>query len=370
MSASTPVTHLWLREETKPMEHRAALSPDVCKKLLENGGFEITVEESQARIFADSEYEAAGCRLVPGDSWRSAPQDAIITGLKELPENDTSALPHTHIMFAHCYKQQGGWKDVLSRFVEGQGLLYDLEFLQDDSGRRVAAFGFYAGFTGSAVGIDAWCHQQLGGGAKYPVIKPYPNEDVLIAETKEKLARIGKMPRIMVMGALGRCGSGAVAYARKAGIPEENIVQWDMAETAKGGPFKEIMEADIFVNCIYLSSKIPPFVTQEQIDGERQLSVIVDVSCDTTNPFNPIPIYNVNTTFDNALLDIQSANAKPLQLCSIDHLPTMLPRESSNQFAIDLLPTLLQLPTRSSAPVWTRAEKLFHDKVASMATSD
>ncbi|KAJ2033406.1 Saccharopine dehydrogenase [Coemansia sp. S2] len=143
-----------------------------------------------------------------------------------------------------------------------------------------------------------------------------------------------------------------------------------MAETAKGGPFKEIMEADIFVNCIYLSSKIPPFVTQEQIDNERQLSVIVDVSCDTTNPFNPIPIYNVNTTFDNALLDIQSSNAKPLQLCSIDHLPTMLPRESSNQFAIDLLPTLLQLPTRSSAPVWTRAEKLFHDKVASMATSD
>ncbi|KAJ1990696.1 Saccharopine dehydrogenase [Coemansia spiralis] len=369
MSAAPVTTHLWLREETKPMEHRAALSPEVCKQLLAQG-FEITVERSKERIFADSEYADAGCTLVEGGAWRNAPRDAIITGLKELPENDTTPLPHTHIMFAHCYKQQGGWKDVLSRFSEGNGLLYDLEFLTDDSGRRVAAFGFYAGFTGAAVGIDAWCHQQLNAGAKYPTIKAYPNEDVLIAETKAKLAQIGRVPRIMVMGALGRCGSGAVSYARKAGIPEENILQWDMAETAKGGPFPEIMDADIFVNCIYLSAKIPPFVTQELLDGERRLSVIVDVSCDTTNPFNPIPIYSVNTTFDNALLDIESANPKPLQLCSIDHLPTMLPREASNQFASDLLPTLLQLPARASAPVWTRAEKLFHDKIESMATTD
>ncbi|KAJ1891680.1 Saccharopine dehydrogenase, partial [Kickxella alabastrina] len=60
----------------------------------------------------------------------------------------------------------------------------------------------------------------------------------------------------------------------------------------------------------------------------------------------------------------------PLQLCSIDHLPTMLPRESSNQFSEDLLPTLLQLPAHTSAPVWTRAEKLFNEKVESMATTD
>jgi saccharopine dehydrogenase (NAD+, L-lysine-forming) len=25
--------------------------------------------------------------------------------------------------------------------------------------------------------------------------------------------------------------------------------------------------------------------------------MIVDVSCDTTNPFNPIPVYTINTTF-------------------------------------------------------------------------
>ena len=37
----------------------------------------------------------------------------------------------------------------------------------------------------------------------------------------------------------------------------------------------------------------------------RRLSVVVDVSCDTTNPYNPIPIYNVNTTFDKPTVAVE-----------------------------------------------------------------
>jgi saccharopine dehydrogenase (NAD+, L-lysine-forming) len=84
-------------------------------------------------------------------------------GLKELPENDDSELPHTHIMFAHCYKNQDGWQDVLSRFNRGNGLLLDLEFLMIN-GRRVAAYGYYAGFAGSAVALHVWAHQILNPG--------------------------------------------------------------------------------------------------------------------------------------------------------------------------------------------------------------
>jgi len=47
-------------------------------------------------------------------------------------------LKHTHVQFAHCYKQQGGWEKVLGRFARGKGTLLDLEFLTDDKGRRVA----------------------------------------------------------------------------------------------------------------------------------------------------------------------------------------------------------------------------------------
>lgn len=87
----------------------------------------------------------------------------------------------------------------------------------------------------------------------------------------------------------------------------DNILKWDLDETAKGGPFQDILDVDIFVNCIYLSSAIPPFVSPDQLNkagANRRLSVIVDVSCDTTNPFNPIPVYNINTTFDNPLVAV------------------------------------------------------------------
>lgn len=51
-----------------------------------------------------------------------------------------------------------------------------------------------------------------------------------------------------------------------------------------------------------------------------------------------------------------------MTVISIDHLPTLLPREASEQFSNDLLPSLLQLPQRSSARVWTDVEKLFRQK--------
>lgn len=137
-----------------------------------------------------------------------------------------------------------------------------------------------------------------------------------------------------------------------------------MKRPKKGGPFKEILECDIFVNCIYLNQKIAPFLTKEMLDEGRQLSIIVDVSCDTTNPNNPIPVYNVNTTFDKPTVSVETSNNHPIEVISIDHLPTLLPRESSEYFDKDLLPTLLELKNRELSSVWQRAEKIFKEKCA------
>ena len=102
----TPVA-LHLRSETKAFEHRSALTPTVVRKLVENG-FSVNVERSPERIFDDAEFESAGAKLVDEGSWPNAPRDHIIVGLKELPE-EQFPLVHTHIQFAHCYKNQGGW---------------------------------------------------------------------------------------------------------------------------------------------------------------------------------------------------------------------------------------------------------------------
>ena len=66
---------------------------------------------------------------------------------------------------------------------------------------------------------------------------------------------------------------------------------------------------DRTVNCIYLSSRIPHFLTHDFIRAagdKRALACVVDVSCDTTNPNNPIPIYDINTTFAEPTVDVKT----------------------------------------------------------------
>lgn len=184
-------------------------------------------------------------------------------------------------------------------------------------------------------------------------------------------AKTGSPPRVLIIGALGRCGSGAVDLCLKAGIPEENVLKWDMAETAKGGPFSEIVESDIFINCIYLASKIPNFVDHKSLNVEgRKLSVICDVSADTTNVNNPIPVYTVATTFTEPTVPVEVTSEPRLSVISIDHLPSLLPREASEAFSNDLLPSLLELKTWREHPVWSKAEKLFQEKVATLPKSE
>ena len=151
------------------------------------------------------------------NSWPTAPKDLPIIGLKELPLSE-DPLPHTHIQFAHCYKNQAGWSAVLARFHKGGGKLYDLEFLTDDTGRRVAAFGFHAGFAGAAAGALALASTQAGETLGH--LHPYPNEMEMVNAVKEKLGDSAKKTRALVIGALGRCGRGAVDLFRKVGLEE------------------------------------------------------------------------------------------------------------------------------------------------------
>ena len=155
------MTHLWVRSEQRDNEKRTPLTPEGAKTLLEQG-LRVSVEESPHRILPIAEFKAAGCEIVAQKSWTKAPDNAIILGLKELPEDGT-ALRHRHIMFGHAFKGQHSGAALLKRFKAGQGTLYDLEYLTDEAGKRVAAFGYWAGYVGAAVSLKCWHAQQQGG---------------------------------------------------------------------------------------------------------------------------------------------------------------------------------------------------------------
>ncbi len=350
--------HFWLRAETKPLEERRALSPANAGKLVEQG-HQVTVERSTQSVFDDQAYADAGCTCVAEGSWRqSAPPEAYILGLKELPESDTP-LHHRHIYFAHAYKGQQGWQDILGRFRTGGGELLDLEYLTDQDGRRVAAFGYWAGFAGAAVAIEAWCARQDNQVLKN--LSSHPNQQDMVAHLRTCLG--DRTPRVIVIGALGRCGQGARAVAEQLGL---EVTAWDLEETRAGGPFPEILEHDIFINCVFVNRPIPPFLTGAELElGERKLSVICDVSCDPTSELNPLPFYDSCTDFSDPCLRIIEGQPG-LDLIAIDHLPSLLPAESSDDFSSQLLPSLLEIEDDPHG-VWSRARQLFNDKTKTLS---
>jgi len=229
----------------------------------------------------------------------------------------------------------------------------------------VAAFGRPAGSVGAALGVLQWVAQRERQILSAP-LQPFETEEKMVEELQAALKRVNAFPRVIVLGALGRCGQGASNILQRCGIPAANLFFWDLQETKKGGPFAEILDYDIMINCIYLSGAIPPFLTHELLvtaaaTPPRRLTVVVDVSCDTSNPYNPLPIYKEGTTLASPVLRVATSKAPALDVIAIDHLPTLLPRESSNVFSRDLLPHILQL---NQSTVWTRARELFHKKVA------
>ncbi len=340
------MTHLWVRAEQRPNEERVGLTPEGAAALIA-AGIRVTVEKSSVRAIPLDGYIAAGCQIADENLWPSAPSDAIIFGLKELPEDGTP-LTHRHIMFGHAYKGQPAGRVLLQRFKAGGGTLYDLEYLVDGTGRRVAAFGYWAGYAGAAVALKCWAAQQRGAIAG-PVAK-YTGKAALLADLTAELPSVAR-PRAIIIGALGRVGTGAADLCAAMGV---DVTKWDMAETASGGPFPEVLQHEIFLNCILARPGCPVFVPASALDDPaRRLTVIGDIACDPTSDFSPIKVYDRAT--DWAAPALRVATNPLLDVTAIDNLPSLLPVESSQDYAAQLLPTLTAL-TAIETGVWGRAK--------------
>lgn len=344
------MTHLWVRAEQRANEERVGLTPEGCADLIA-AGIRVTVEESHVRAIPIEGYRRAGAEIAPENSWPDAPAEAIVFGLKELPEDGTP-LRHRHIMFGHAFKGQPAGQELLRRFKAGGGTLYDLEYLVDKDGRRVAAFGYWAGFAGAAVALKCWIAQQRGG-----ICAPvgvYPGRDALVAELVQDIRAIGtERPRAIVIGALGRVGTGAADLCEALDVP---VTRWDIAETASGGPFPQIMAHEIFLNCILARPGTPVFVPASAPTDPRDLTVIGDIACDPDSDFSPIKVYDRTTTWAEPALRVH--DNPPLDVTAIDNLPSMLPVESSEDYAGQLLPTLAALGDIDSG-IWARARDSF-----------
>ncbi len=348
---------LWLRDETKKNERRTPLTPDDTKKVIA-AGIEVVVEESPDRIFPIEDYQALGCKVAPSHSWKEAPKDYVILGLKEI--EDDHLFFHRHIYFAHIYKGQSHAQQIISQYQRGGGTLFDLEYLTNKDGRRVCAFGHWAGFAGAAFALDRFYHKHAVND-EYPGLRSFPKLEELLSQIQSHKDRANKQPKALIIGAKGRCGNGAKELFDHFDV---ETTLWDYEETKKGGPFSEIQEHEIFLNAALITKKIPPFLNKEIVNSpQSKLEMIADVSCDPNSDLNPIPIYTHHTTWERPFITTDFVNR--LEIMSVDNLPSTLPLESSIDFSSQLTPHLIEFLTNlENLPTeFKNAENIFNQFV-------
>ncbi len=290
----------------------------------------------------------AGCELVAPGSWAQAPRTTVVVGLRALPAHHTP-LVHRHVYFGHAFKGQSGSRELLARFARGGGRLIDLEYLTDRHRARLVTFGHAAGRMGVAAGVLAWCRQVMARptiGISIPPdliakLDTLPLVDHIKALLQTAVAfNNNARPRVAVIG-FGIVGQDAVQFAETLGL---EVDVWRRERTA----YDELLQKDVLVNAIKLDARAPPkpFLTRSQLSkagAARRLSVVVDIACDTTNPHNPLPIYERTTTFQEPTVRIIEAklpDALPLDVIAIPTLTQLIALSASEEFSAKFAPLL------------------------------
>jgi saccharopine dehydrogenase (NAD+, L-lysine-forming) len=215
----------------------------------------------------------------------------------------------------------------------------------DENGRRLAAFGFWAGYLGAALAV-----LQHRGRLVAP-LTPTSKEE--LDKTLQPAAGDTEFSAL-VIGALGRSGRGARVAFSTAGIEP---TCWDLPET-QNLDRPALLAHDVLVNCVLATTPVPPFLREPDLDDPtRRLRTVSDVTCDVGSPLNVLPVYDRTTEWDDPVR--QLSDRPPLDLIAIDNLPSLLPRESSTDFSAALLPQLLEFETGGA---WGRCLDLFRTK--------
>jgi saccharopine dehydrogenase (NAD+, L-lysine forming) len=318
----------------KDNEFRTALVPSDVKILIENG-FQVYIQRSQNRIYKDSEYSNVGGVLTDDKWFHDNYKDFLIIGLKEL--HDLSYLNnHAHIYFSHSFKGQKNSLEILNAFKKSNSKLYDFEYFLKDN-KRIIAFGIYAGKVGCALGLLQ--HYNKVNGKTLGKLTPWSSYTEMISLLQSNNLKIA------IIGT-GRCGKGVKKVLQDISIPFVEFghdVTFDNKES----------EYDIIFNCILLNESYNKIWFDKNSIFTKP-TIIVDISCDYSKPNNPIQLYKEATTWENPVFHYN----ENVDIIAIENLPSLLPKESSDEFSDTFRKLLLTQDT-----VWSKTLDIFYEKI-------
>jgi alpha-aminoadipic semialdehyde synthase len=378
-----------VRRETKSLwERRAAVTPDLARKLVNESGLEILVQPSARRVFADKEYVHAGARLTGNIS------DAeIVVGVKEIPLE--SFQPGTaYLFFSHVIKGQPYNMPMLAKIMERGCTLIDYETICNEEGQRLIFFGRYAGLAGMIDTLWALGQRLRREGIATPLAKieqaiSYRSlEDAkrAVREAGEIIASRG-LPESLTPVIIGISGYGNVAAGAReilAELPTREVAPDELESlydepsphcfyqttlreehtvepVSNGAPFdlqdyydnpdryrsvfdRYLPHLTALVNCIYWDARYPRLVTNDRLrelfagPEPPRLKIIGDLSCDiegaiqctvkSTEPADPVYVYN---PADGSITS--GVEGRGPVVLAVEILPAELPREASEEFS-------------------------------------
>ena len=364
-----------IREGKTPPDSRVPLTPKQCKYVTENFPVEITVKPANGRCYKNTEYRTEGVKMSDYLS-----DCEVLMGVKEVPISQLS-LRKTYFFFSHTIKKQPYNRDLLQACVDRKIRLIDYEALVDENGKRLIAFGKFAGMVGAHNGVLTYGRRT----GNFSLTRMHKLYDYAAAKEIYRNTDWGKMK--IVLTGTGRVGSGAAMVLDDMGIRKVNPQEFLENEYAEavytqlgcehyaarkdGGAFVKqdffdnpqdyesifapyAAAANVMINGIYWDNEAPAFFTLEEMQTDDfNIEVIADVTCDIA-PVSSIPATVDASTIADPIFGFDPTTGEKtdafdeagVDMMTIDNLPNELPRDASEafgeQFIENILPELLK----------------------------
>lgn len=366
----TAVKIALIKEGKVPIDRRVALTPFQARQVKQNfPNVEVVAQRSDIRCFPDTDYEKEGIELVDDVS-----DCDVLLGVKEVPIPELIA-DKTYFFFSHTIKMQPYNQKLLRHILDKNIRLIDYETLTNEAGKRIIAFGRWAGIVGAYNGI-------LTFGRRYNLFDLKPaNECFDLEELKTEYKKV-ELPaiKIAVTGG-GRVAKGAMEVLHGMGIrkvsPGEFLQKeydgpvftqlntrdyhrhkagnsfsrqefYSTPENYESDFLKFAQAADLLVAAAFWDPKAPVLFTREDIlRNDFKTKVIADITCDiegsipSTKKPSTIedPIYDYNPSDDE--VEAPFSDEGNITVMAVDNLPCELPRDASESFGNELLHNVL-----------------------------
>jgi alanine dehydrogenase len=359
-----------VKETKNPPDKRVALPPAQVVDLMNRfPNVEVVVQPSELRCYKDSEYSEAGVNLQNDLS-----DCDLLIGVKEV-KIDALVENKTYLFFAHVAKKQPHNRKLIQAIAEKGITLLDHEYITNQKGERLVAFGRWAGVVGAYNAMRA-----RGIRTDRYMLRP-AHECHDYKDMMSGLKNVKLLPKKILITGGGRVAGGALEVFRAIGVkeisPEDYLTKefhepvlcridpWNYAKRKDGQPFewdhwvKQPMEyestflpyakvTDIFVACHFWDFRSPEFFTKEDMRSpDFKITVIADVSCDVPGPIPSTlrattisdPFYGYNPVLERE--EVAFTSKKNITMMTIDNLPGELPRDASEFFGKTLIDNVI-----------------------------